>query len=101
MRRAEVKIVPCPGNDKRTPLAKSLEGRDIPNKCNILWAQGRQKGIPRDLMDRMPTDKLEKLVTGWPDKSANRKVDFENTTPSTPSLIDLSEPNATQKPAGN
>ncbi|XP_052631079.1 LOW QUALITY PROTEIN: uncharacterized protein LOC128136025, partial [Harpia harpyja] len=68
LRWAEVKIVPCPGSDKRTPLAKPLAGRDIPNKRNRLWAQGYQKGIPRDLMDGMPTDKLEKLVTGWPDE---------------------------------
>ncbi|XP_040977259.1 uncharacterized protein LOC121232857 [Aquila chrysaetos chrysaetos] len=101
LRRTEVKIVPCPGSDKRTPLAKPLGGRDIPNKRNILWAWGYQKGIPRGLMDGMPTDKLEKLVTAWPDKSVNRKVDFENTTLSTPSLIDLSETNATQEPAGN
>ena len=86
---------------KRTPLAKPLAGRDIPNKRNRLCTQGHQKGIPRDLMVGMPTDKLEKLVTGWPNKSANRKVDFENTTPSALSRIDLSEPNAPQKPAGN
>ncbi|XP_029876242.1 uncharacterized protein LOC115343847 [Aquila chrysaetos chrysaetos] len=101
LRRTEVKIVPCPRSDKRTPLAKPPGGRDIPNKRNILWARGYQKGIPRGLMDGMPTDKLEKFVTAWPDKSVNRKVDFENTTLSTPSLIDLSETNATQEPAGN
>ncbi|XP_075595306.1 LOW QUALITY PROTEIN: uncharacterized protein LOC142599320 [Balearica regulorum gibbericeps] len=101
LRRAEVKIVPCPGNDRRVPLSKPPRGRDVPNRRNRLWAEGQQKGIPCDLMDRLPRDKLEKLVTGWPTKSANGEVYFEDTAPSAPSLTDLSEINASQNPAGN
>ncbi|XP_074996699.1 LOW QUALITY PROTEIN: uncharacterized protein LOC142078063 [Calonectris borealis] len=67
LRRAEVKMVPCPEGDGKTPLAKPPGGRDIPNKRSSLWAKGWQKGIPRDLMDGLPTDKLEKLVSEWPD----------------------------------
>ncbi|XP_075597417.1 uncharacterized protein LOC142599608 [Balearica regulorum gibbericeps] len=101
LRRVEVKIVPRPGNDRRVPLPKPPGGRDVPNRHNRLWVEGQQKGIPCDLTDRLPTDKLEKLVTGWPTKSANGEVYFEDTAPSAPSLIDLSEINASQNPAGN
>ena len=40
-------------------------------KRNLLWAEGIEKGIPRDLMDGMPTMALEKLIRAWKDK---RKV---------------------------
>ncbi|GAB0210179.1 hypothetical protein GRJ2_003483700 [Grus japonensis] len=101
LRRAEVKIVPRPRNDRRVLLSKPPGGRGIPNKRNSLWAEGQKKRIPCDLMDRLPTDKSEKLVTRWPTKSANGEVDFEDTTPSAPPLIDLSEINASQNPVGN
>ncbi|XP_075000612.1 uncharacterized protein LOC142079764 [Calonectris borealis] len=96
LRRAKVKMVPRPGGDRRTPLAKPPGGRDIPNKRNSLWSKGWQKGIPRDLMDGLPTDKLEKLVSEWPDKSADKETSSKNTTPSAPSLIDLSETDVPQ-----
>ncbi|XP_069631239.1 LOW QUALITY PROTEIN: uncharacterized protein [Haliaeetus albicilla] len=38
LRRAEVKIVPHSGSDKRTRLAKTLRGRDIPNKHGSPWS---------------------------------------------------------------
>ncbi|KFQ77179.1 hypothetical protein N337_13015, partial [Phoenicopterus ruber ruber] len=34
-------------------------------KRNLLWAEGVEKGIPRDLMDGMPTVALEKLIQTW------------------------------------
>ena len=35
----------------------------------MLWAEGIEKGIPRDVMDGLPTSVLEKLVLGWKDKN--------------------------------
>ncbi|XP_075014577.1 uncharacterized protein LOC142086018 [Calonectris borealis] len=93
LRRTGVKMVPRPEGDGKTPLSKPPGGRDIPNKRSSLWAKGWQKGIPRDLMDGLPTDKLEKLVSEWPDKSADKDTGSKNTTLSAPSLIDLSETN--------
>ncbi|XP_009571611.1 PREDICTED: LOW QUALITY PROTEIN: uncharacterized protein LOC104072469 [Fulmarus glacialis] len=91
LRRAEVKMVPCPEGDGKTPLTKPPGGRDIPNKRSSLWAKGCQKGILCDLMDGLPTDKVEKLVSEWPDKLADKETGSKNTTLSAPSLIDLSE----------
>ncbi|KGL80795.1 hypothetical protein N309_06728, partial [Tinamus guttatus] len=40
-------------------------GRERPLTRQGLWRLGLQKGIPRDLMDGLPTKKLEQLVQEW------------------------------------
>lgn len=50
------------------------------------WQLGLRRGVPRDLTDGLPTQKLEKLVQSWPE----RKVNIEP-TPSTPPSISLRE----------
>ncbi|XP_074669759.1 uncharacterized protein LOC141918811 [Strix aluco] len=40
-------------------------GRERPLTRQGLWQLGLQKGIPRDLMDGLPTPKLEQLVQNW------------------------------------
>ena len=42
--------------------------RCIDHKRNGLWTLGWRKGIPRDLMNGLPTVRLEKLVNCWPEQ---------------------------------
>lgn len=62
LRRTEVKTPPCPTNGKCQTPPISPGGRNIPNKRQRLWTSGWQKGIPKNLMDGLHTEKLEKLV---------------------------------------
>ena len=76
------------------------------NKRYVLWTEGISKGIPREVMDGLPTPNLESLVKSW-DKiketpSPSNPKDFvlpsrepETIIPSAPretALIDLSIP---------
>ncbi|XP_068271174.1 uncharacterized protein [Nyctibius grandis] len=54
------------------PPPRSPSGRNIPNRQNTLWSLGQKEGVPRDLMDGLPTDSLEELVSGWPKKLATK-----------------------------
>ncbi|XP_065592015.1 uncharacterized protein LOC136048321 [Cyrtonyx montezumae] len=58
-------------------------GRNIDHKRNSLWALGCQEGIPRELMDGLSTDRLEKLVNGWPKQKPGRS---DISLPSAPPL---------------
>ncbi|XP_074710990.1 uncharacterized protein LOC141937301 [Strix uralensis] len=59
-------------------------GRERPLTRQALWQLGLQKGIPRDLMGGLPTQKLEQLVQKW----SGQRVTFRP-TPNAPPLIDL------------
>lgn len=61
---------------------------------------GWRKGIPRDLMDGLTTDKIEKLVLGWPKKLLPKTETFGAPNPSAHSadLVDLT---ALAKPMEN
>ncbi|XP_065592066.1 uncharacterized protein LOC136048350 [Cyrtonyx montezumae] len=48
--------------------------RSIDHKRNGLWTLGWKKGIPRNLMDGLTTDRLEMLVTGWPTRFEESKT---------------------------
>ncbi|XP_074936484.1 uncharacterized protein LOC142051195 [Phalacrocorax aristotelis] len=61
------------GQDLR-PLRNNHPGRERPLSRQGLWHLGLQKGIPRDLMDGLPTPKLEKLVQKWSGKKATLGV---------------------------
>ncbi|XP_074935141.1 uncharacterized protein LOC142050403 [Phalacrocorax aristotelis] len=82
------------GQDLR-PLCNNHPGRERPLSRQGLWHLGLQKGIPRDLMDGLPTQKLEKLVQKWSGKKATLGL-----VPTAPPLIDL-EGELTRKKAGN
>ncbi|XP_069631326.1 LOW QUALITY PROTEIN: uncharacterized protein [Haliaeetus albicilla] len=72
-------------------------GRERPLTRQGLWQLGLQKGISRDLMDGLLTQKLEQLVQNWSGQRAVSKP-----TPSAPPLIDLEEePAREKKVAGN
>ncbi|XP_065586477.1 uncharacterized protein LOC136054465 [Cyrtonyx montezumae] len=61
-----------PHRSKRFSFSVKPSGRNINHKRNSFWMLGRQKGIPRELMDGLPTDRLEKLVNGWPKQKSER-----------------------------
>jgi len=42
--------------------SQDLAGKEKPLNRQGLWQLGLQKGIPQDLMDGLPTKKLEVLV---------------------------------------
>ncbi|XP_072183427.1 uncharacterized protein [Excalfactoria chinensis] len=68
-------------------LASEKTGRrNIDHKRHELWTLGWKKGIPREIMNGLATDRLERLVTGWPAKP-------ENLVPSAPPAVtkELSE----------
>lgn len=69
LKRREVKSPPRLTNGKPQTHPTCLGGRNIPNKRQGLWTLGWQKGVPKDLMDGVPTDKLEKLVLEWSEKN--------------------------------
>ncbi|XP_068251410.1 uncharacterized protein [Nyctibius grandis] len=64
--------IKSPGSSTRLPPPRSPSRRNIPNRRNTLWSLGQQKGVPRDLMDGLPTDRLEELVSGWPKNLATK-----------------------------
>lgn len=66
------------------PLRNKCPGRERALSRQGLWHLGLQKGIPRDLMDGLPTQKLEKLVQKWSGKKATLGL-----VPDAPPLIDL------------
>ncbi|XP_040977178.1 uncharacterized protein LOC121232785 [Aquila chrysaetos chrysaetos] len=99
------KYGPIGGLSQRTEnrIVQRLSGRQLPPGKERpltrqgLWQLGLQKGIPWDLMDRLPTQKLEQLVQNWSGQRAVSKP-----TPSAPPLIDLEEePAREKKVAGN
>ncbi|XP_068265467.1 uncharacterized protein [Nyctibius grandis] len=69
LRRTEIK---SPGSSTRLPPPRSPSGRNIPNRRNTSWSLGQQKGVPRDLMDGLPTGRLEELFSGWPESLATK-----------------------------
>ncbi|XP_074667200.1 uncharacterized protein LOC141917704 [Strix aluco] len=72
-------------------------GRERPLIQQGLWQLGLQKGIPWDLMDGLPTQKLEQLVQKW----SGQRVTFRP-TPNAPPLIDPGEEQTGEKKvAGN
>ncbi|XP_015735124.2 LOW QUALITY PROTEIN: uncharacterized protein LOC107322042 [Coturnix japonica] len=88
VRRAVANSTPPPiqtrnNGSKGVSFSMKPSGRNIDHKRNNLWTLGWQKGIPRDLMNGLSTDRLERLVNGWP----NQKLEKSNTLiPSAPSL---------------
>ncbi|XP_075302410.1 LOW QUALITY PROTEIN: uncharacterized protein LOC142365467 [Opisthocomus hoazin] len=61
-----------------------LAGKEKPLNRQRIWQLGLQKGIPRDLMDGLPTKKLGQLVQRW----SGREIAF-GPGPSAPPLVDL------------
>ena len=101
--KADLRRVEGNGGIKAAPLRPT---RPPDNKRYALWTEGISKGIPREVMDGLPTPNLESLVKGW-DKiketpSPSNPKDFvlpsrepETIIPSAPretALIDLSVP---------
>ncbi|KAM6103464.1 uncharacterized protein LJ206_014311 [Theristicus caerulescens] len=102
LRRTEIKPPSHFGNEKRVSFIKLSGGRNIPYKRDSLWTIGCRKGVPQDLMDGLPTDRLEKLVLEWPEKPVAKVKMFESPVPSAPPhLIDLTDSTAPQRLTGN
>ncbi|XP_052546075.1 uncharacterized protein LOC128084228 [Tympanuchus pallidicinctus] len=73
VRLAAVSLAPRPPSSKlsgtgRVSLSVKTGRRNIDHKRNCLWILGWQKGVPRDLMNGLPTVRLEKLVNWWPEQ---------------------------------
>lgn len=66
-RRTELKPSSHPAGSKRMSLGLPPGGRDTGHRCNSLRTVRWKKGVPRDPMQELPTDKLEQLVLGWPE----------------------------------
>uniref|UniRef100_A0A663LLW3 Uncharacterized protein n=1 Tax=Athene cunicularia TaxID=194338 RepID=A0A663LLW3_ATHCN len=65
------------GMGKPKPLVRRVEQQENPPlsppqvlraKRNLLWTEGTRQGIPRELMNGLPTTVLEKLIQAWKDK---------------------------------
>lgn len=65
-------------------MEASTHGQD-----KLIWAQGWQKGILKRVMDSLPTDKLEKVVSEWP-LNTPKKTRYAEVLQHFP-LIDLCE----------
>ncbi|XP_050768762.1 uncharacterized protein LOC127027219 [Gymnogyps californianus] len=101
--KADLRRVEGNGGIKAAPPRPT---RPPDNKTYVLWTEGISKGIPREVMDGLPTPNLESLVKGWDKRketpSPSNPKDFvlpsrepETIIPSAPretALIDLSVP---------
>ncbi|XP_077646961.1 uncharacterized protein LOC144248855 [Lonchura striata] len=68
-----------------TPYSKNPEkGKQNPNRQHW-WSLGVQKGVPREVMDGLPLDKLQKIITNWCYRKSNPSVQ-PSTHPSAPTL---------------
>uniref|UniRef100_A0A8C8AQ15 Uncharacterized protein n=1 Tax=Otus sunia TaxID=257818 RepID=A0A8C8AQ15_9STRI len=65
------------GTGKHKPSVRRVEQKEnlspsppqvLKAKRNLLWTEGVGQGIPREIMDGMPTTLLEKLIRAWKDK---------------------------------
>ncbi|XP_052520677.1 uncharacterized protein LOC128071716 [Tympanuchus pallidicinctus] len=88
VRRAVVNPTPLPSNlvhngFKGASFSVKPSGRNIDHKRNGFWTLGWQKGIPRELMDGLSTDRLEKLVNWWPKQKFEKS---DTPSPSAPPL---------------
>ncbi|XP_072216495.1 uncharacterized protein [Excalfactoria chinensis] len=77
VRLAAVSLAPGPPSPKlsetgRVSLPVRTGRRNIGHKRNRLWTLGWQKGVPRDLMNGLPTVRLEKLVNWWPEQKLRK-----------------------------
>jgi len=53
-------------------LPVKIGSQNIDHGHNCLWIPGWQKGVPRDLMNGLPTGRLEKFVDGWPEQKLKK-----------------------------
>ncbi|XP_040434380.1 uncharacterized protein LOC121080427, partial [Falco naumanni] len=83
LRRTEMKAPP--NKSKETFPVTASGDKDVGSRQKSFWSMGWRKGIPRELMDGLPTEKLGNLVLGWPE---NPQIKVENPVPSAP-LLDL------------
>ncbi|XP_072778752.1 uncharacterized protein [Taeniopygia guttata] len=68
-----------------TPYSKNPEkGKQNPNRQHW-WSLGVQKGVPREVMDGLPLDKLQKIITNWRYRKSNPSVQ-PGAHPSAPTL---------------
>jgi len=70
VRLAAASLAPWPPSPKlngteKIPSLEKTGRRSIDHKRNGLWTLGWKKGIPRNVMDGLTTDRLEMLVSGW------------------------------------
>ncbi|XP_072216512.1 uncharacterized protein [Excalfactoria chinensis] len=77
VRLAAVSLAPGPPSPNlsetgRVSLPVRTGRRNIGHKRNRLWTLGWQKGVPRDLMNGLPTVRLEKLVNWWPEQKLKK-----------------------------
>ena len=114
------------GTGKHKPSVHRVEQQENPSpsplqvlraKRNLLWTEGIEQGIPRELMDGMRTTVLEKLIRAWKDKrklppatertfrgrkklKTNKMVVIASQTPTAPEedLIDLGSGNWMRHP---
>ncbi|XP_057900528.1 uncharacterized protein LOC131096230 [Melospiza georgiana] len=48
-----------------TPNAENIEPRKQISNRQRWWMLGIKKGVPRDIMDGLPLEKLQKIITNW------------------------------------
>ena len=77
VRLAAVSLAPRPPSPKlsgtgRVSLPVKTGRRNIDHKHDCLWILGLQRGVPRDLMNGLPTVRLEKLVNWWPEQKLRK-----------------------------
>ncbi|XP_042675339.1 uncharacterized protein LOC122160632 [Centrocercus urophasianus] len=102
VRRAVVNPTPLPSNPvhdgfKGASFSVKPSGRNIDHKRNCLWILGWQKGVPRDLMNGLPTVKLEKLVNWWPEQKIQNLEESKTPGPT----VSPREPEWLSKPLEN
>ena len=77
VRLAVVSLVPRPpspnlGGTGRVSLPVKSGRQNIDHKHNCLWILGWQKGVPQDLMNGVPTVRLEELINWWPEQKLKK-----------------------------
>ncbi|XP_052553477.1 uncharacterized protein LOC128087677 [Tympanuchus pallidicinctus] len=102
VRLAAVSLAPRPPSSKlsgtgRVSLSVKTGRRNIDHKRNCLWILGWQKGVPRDLMNGLPTVRLEKLVNWWPEQKIQNLEESKTPGPK----VSPREPERLPKPLEN
>ncbi|XP_048793816.1 uncharacterized protein LOC125689990 [Lagopus muta] len=102
VRLAAVSLAPRPPSSKlsgtgRVSLSVKTGRRNIDHKRNCLWILGWKKGVPRDLMNGLPTVRLEKLVNWWPEQKLQNLEESKTPGP----RVSLREPERLSKPLQN
>ncbi|XP_064512561.1 uncharacterized protein LOC135415011 [Pseudopipra pipra] len=81
------------GETRKPPLAGNRQQNVIPSERTrySLWVEGVEKGIPREVMDKLPTANLEHLIKHW-DKIKEHESPPGGNSPQEPNTVVPSAP---------